>query len=164
MAIREIVTSGYGNGTFNGTIPFVVLSGYIPGIETDPPVFTGTIPDITGSVGDSDIVTDLSAYFTGATSYSINPTVEAGWSFNTGTGVLTVDTDFGVSFGPYVITATNGIGDTNSNNFTVSITFTSAATPSGNKRTLSLKGTNRETITKDRNRVLLTTNTGRKLN
>ena len=28
MAIRDIVTRGYGNGTFNGTIPLVVLRGY----------------------------------------------------------------------------------------------------------------------------------------
>jgi hypothetical protein len=31
MAIRTIVTRGYGNGTFNGTIPLVVLRGYIAG-------------------------------------------------------------------------------------------------------------------------------------
>lgn len=28
MAIRTILTRGYGNGTFNGTIPLVVLRGY----------------------------------------------------------------------------------------------------------------------------------------
>ena len=28
MAIRALVTRGYGNGTFNGTIPLVVLRGY----------------------------------------------------------------------------------------------------------------------------------------
>ena len=29
MAIRTVVTRGYGNGTFNGTIGLVVLRGYI---------------------------------------------------------------------------------------------------------------------------------------
>ena len=28
MAIRTVVTRGYGNGTFNGTIPLVVRRGY----------------------------------------------------------------------------------------------------------------------------------------
>ncbi len=31
MAIRTIVTEGYGNGTFNGTIPLVVTQGYATG-------------------------------------------------------------------------------------------------------------------------------------
>ena len=29
MAIRTVITRGYGNGTFNGTIPLVTLRGYI---------------------------------------------------------------------------------------------------------------------------------------
>ncbi|MCA9101339.1 MAG: hypothetical protein KDA63_09325 [Planctomycetales bacterium] len=28
MAIRHIVTGGFGNGTFNGTVPLVVVRGY----------------------------------------------------------------------------------------------------------------------------------------
>ncbi len=31
MAIRTVVTRGYGNGTFNGTIPLVVTRGYTIG-------------------------------------------------------------------------------------------------------------------------------------
>lgn len=30
MAIRTVVTRGYGNGMFNGTIPLVALRGYTP--------------------------------------------------------------------------------------------------------------------------------------
>ena len=30
MAIRTVITRGYGNGTFNGTIPLVVTRGYTP--------------------------------------------------------------------------------------------------------------------------------------
>ena len=42
MAIRDVVTAGYGNGTFNGTVALVVTRGYavgevagadIPGLE-----------------------------------------------------------------------------------------------------------------------------------
>ena len=29
MAIRTVVTRGYGNGTFNGTIALVVVRGYL---------------------------------------------------------------------------------------------------------------------------------------
>lgn len=86
-----------------------------------PPVFAGTIPDITGNEGDADIVTDLSVYFTGATSYSISPAVEAGWSFDTGTGILTVDTDDANTFGPYTVTGTNAAGSDSSNAFDVII-------------------------------------------
>jgi hypothetical protein len=35
MAIRTVVTRGYGNGTFSGTIPLVVTRGYAIGT---PPV------------------------------------------------------------------------------------------------------------------------------
>ena len=31
MAIRTVVTRGYGNGTYNGTMPLVVLRGYVSG-------------------------------------------------------------------------------------------------------------------------------------
>lgn len=39
MAIKHLLTRGYGNGTFAGTIPLVVLRGYTPGIA---PVATGS--------------------------------------------------------------------------------------------------------------------------
>jgi hypothetical protein len=32
MAIRSVVTRGFGNGTFNGTIPLVVTHGYAIGV------------------------------------------------------------------------------------------------------------------------------------
>lgn len=46
MAIRTVVTGGFGNGTFNGTIALVVTAGYaigslivptVPGIEYTSP-------------------------------------------------------------------------------------------------------------------------------
>lgn len=35
MAIRTVVTRGYGNGVFSGSISLVVLRGYAIGIQTD---------------------------------------------------------------------------------------------------------------------------------
>ena len=83
------------------------------------PIFAGTIPDISVTFNTSTYQYDYSTYFTGATSYSIAPAVEAGWSFNTGTGVLTVDTDALGTFGTYVITGTNAGGTDDSNAFSV---------------------------------------------
>jgi hypothetical protein len=44
MAIRTVVTRGYGNGVFSGTIGLVVMRGYIPAtiIVQEPP---GTSPE-----------------------------------------------------------------------------------------------------------------------
>jgi hypothetical protein len=36
MAIRHIVTGGFGNGTFSGTIPLVVTRGYAVGVAVVP--------------------------------------------------------------------------------------------------------------------------------
>jgi hypothetical protein len=36
MAIRTVVTRGYGNGTFNGTIPLVTLRGYASSVPASP--------------------------------------------------------------------------------------------------------------------------------
>ena len=35
MAIATVITRGYGNGTFSGTIPLVVTRGYTIGEEID---------------------------------------------------------------------------------------------------------------------------------
>ena len=85
------------------------------------PVFTGTISDISVTFDTDTHDYDISAYFTGATSYSIAPAVEAGWIFNTSTGLLTIDTDDAQAFGDYVVTGTNTGGDTDSNAFSVTV-------------------------------------------
>ena len=38
MAIRTVLTRGYGNGTFNGTIALAVTRGYATGPPGTPPV------------------------------------------------------------------------------------------------------------------------------
>jgi len=87
-----------------------------------PPVFSGTIADISETESTGTHSYDLSTYFTGATSYSISPAVEAGWTFNTSTAELIIDTDDVNSFGPYTITGTNAGGSDNSNAFGVEVT------------------------------------------
>lgn len=83
------------------------------------PVFAGTIADISVTYDTGTHTYDLSTYFTGATSYSISPTVETGWSFNTSTAELIIDTDDISSFGPYTVTGTNIGGSDSSNAFSV---------------------------------------------
>lgn len=98
-----------------------------------PPVFSGTIPDISVVESTGSHVYQLGSYFTGATSFSIAPAVEAGWSFDTGTGEFSIDTDDVAVFGPYVVTGTNAGGSDDSNGFTVTVMAApaQAASPSG---------------------------------
>jgi len=95
--------------------------GSFAGKVAAPPVFSGTIANISEDFDTGTYQYDISTYFTGATSYSIAPSVEAGWSFNTSTGVLTIDTDDQNTFGSYVVTGTNAGGDTDSNAFFVTV-------------------------------------------
>jgi hypothetical protein len=43
MAIRTVVTRGYGNGTFNGTIKDVTLRGYSIGVALTLAVYTASV-------------------------------------------------------------------------------------------------------------------------
>lgn len=86
-----------------------------------PPQVTGIIPDIFQRQDTGTFPYDLSVYFTGATSYSIAPAIEAGWTFDTGTAVLVIDTDAIGVFGPFTVTATNATGSTPSNAFDVEV-------------------------------------------
>lgn len=96
--------------------------GSFAGKALAPPVFSGTIPDVEYTLDSGSQITDYSGYFTGATSYSISPSVESGWSFDTVTGILTVDTDDAQVFGPYTITGTNLSGSDSSNAFSITVT------------------------------------------
>lgn len=67
MAILDVVTAGYGNGTFSGSIPFVVTRGYnistiIPPVipEADGIVVGGLLGDgisVAAALGDGVAVT-----------------------------------------------------------------------------------------------------------
>lgn len=100
-------------------LPF--LQNFLGMLGATTPIFSGPIPTLSAQPATGTHVFDLGAYFSGATSYSISPAVEAGWSFNTTNGQLTIDTDDTNTFGPYTVTATNASGSTNSNTFTVRV-------------------------------------------
>ena len=89
----------------------------------DPPVLLGSIPNLSAAFDSGTHQYELGDYFSGATSYAIDPAVETGWTFNTTTGQLEIDTDDEATFGPYTVTATNASGNTDSNVFTVKVSI-----------------------------------------
>lgn len=100
-----------------------------PGV---PPTQTSNIDNISVSDVQPTYSFALASHFSGATSFSISPSVEPGWSFNTTTAQLTIDTDALGSFGPFAITAFNGTGSIASNQFSVTVSaFVSAPLFSG---------------------------------
>lgn len=103
-----------------------MLALLIPGVgmgggTASAPVFSGVIPNISETQNTGTHSYALGAYFSGATSYSIAPAVETGWTFDTVTGGLEIDTDATGVFGPYVVTGSNAAGDDDSNGFTVTV-------------------------------------------
>jgi hypothetical protein len=123
------------------------------------PVFQGTIPDIFQRQNTGNFTYDLSPYFLDADTYAISPAVETGWSFDTNTGVLVIDTDAIGTFGPFTVTASNGNGDTPSNAFDVEIAVknTGAGRPKRPKRRLlvEIDGQDFEVSTEEEAGVLL---------
>jgi hypothetical protein len=114
--------------------------------QAQPPVATGTIPNIFQRQDTGTFAYDLSVYFSGATSYAIAPAIEAGWTFDVLTAVLVIDTDAIAVFGPFTVTATNASGDTPSNAFTVEVAATvvdSTVTGGGFWNHLDLQGARR---------------------
>lgn len=87
----------------------------------NPPTFQGAIQDIFQRKDTGNYTYELGSYFIGADSYAIAPAVESGWTFNTSTGQLVIDTDAMGAFGPYTVTASNAFGDTPSNAFDVEV-------------------------------------------
>jgi hypothetical protein len=113
-ALRALTPTSYGRA-INRLYPFVFDETPIP------PVLLGSIPNLSAAFDTGAHQYELGDYFSGATSYAIAPAVEAGWTFNTTTGQLEIDTDDEGTFGPYTVTATNGNGSTDSNAFTVKV-------------------------------------------
>lgn len=103
------------------------LRALLLGGPGSPPTQTSTIDDISVTDVQPTYTFDLGSHFSGATSYSISPPVESGWSFNTSTAQLTIDTNALGTFGPFAITAFNGTGSIASNTFTVTVSAFAAA-------------------------------------
>lgn len=99
--------------------------------STSPPLFSGPIPGLRERENSGTHQLDTSLYFSGADTYAIAQSIEAGWSFDTNTGVLSIDTDAVGTFGPYVVTATNVNGDTDSNAFSVTVAEAEATSSGG---------------------------------
>lgn len=122
-----------------------VVYGSFAGKAASPPVFSGTISDISVKVNSGTTQYDYSSYYSGVVdSYSIDPAVPAGWSFNTSTGVLTVVPSTKGEFGPFTVTATNTGGTADSNAFNAAVTEAGAgASPRAKKarpRTIMVDG------------------------
>lgn len=101
------------------------------------PTFTGEIHNRFVQKNTGTHQYDYSGSFSGTVdSYSISPAVETGWSFNTSTGVLTIDTDEDGVFGNYIVTATNVSGSANSNAFKITV---NASSGGAYRRTETLK-------------------------
>jgi hypothetical protein len=103
-----------------------VLVGLYSGLVAAAPVLLSPIGNISAGFDTGTHEFDLSGYFSGQTTYAISPAVEVGWTFDTNTGVLTIDTDDAATFGPYTVTASSTGGDTDSNTFTVKVSASSA--------------------------------------
>lgn len=103
------------------------------------PQFLGPIGNISAGFNTSTHQYDMSLYFSGATSYAISPAIEAGWSFNTSSGLLTIDTDDENTFGPYTITASNASGPTAGNTFTVKVSVSSVAAYRGTRHAIGVR-------------------------
>lgn len=100
------------------------LRASAPKVSALAPFFTGPIPNLSYTQNSGTSTYNASTLFTGAASYSIAPAPDSGISFNTGTGVISVDTtvlSIG-THGPYVVTGTNANGSTASNPFTIAET------------------------------------------
>lgn len=127
------------DGTFSAGDRYALLNLY-GGLVATVPVQTGSLPNASAEYNTGTYEFDYSTYFEGQTSYSIAPAVEIGWTFNTSTGVLTIDTDDENVFGPYTITATNASGSVDGNTFTVTVAVSSVpAYRTGGSRSLGIR-------------------------
>lgn len=129
MSIAQVVTRGYGNGTYAGQIRQVVVRGYFSSISV--PVQLDQLPNIAVQANSGSHTFALAPLFAGETSFSIAGN-DAGITLNTGTGVLTVDSDVATAgvHGPITVTATNAAGSTAGNTFTVNVS-TASISPYG---------------------------------
>jgi hypothetical protein len=80
------------SGTIAATRDALVLTERAASVNVTNVTFTGTIPDIAVRKGSGIHTFDFSGYFTNTTLYTITPSLPAGMSLDTATGILTIDT------------------------------------------------------------------------
>jgi hypothetical protein len=93
-------------GTIAATRDALALTEYAAAVNVTEARFSGTIPDISVRKNSGIHTFELGAYFENTTLYAIAPSLPAGMTLNTATGVLTIDTnvaDVGKTDG-YVVT------------------------------------------------------------
>jgi hypothetical protein len=119
MSIAQLVTRGYGNGTYAGQIRQVVVRGYFSSAVA--PVQVDQLPNVAVKANSGTYNFPLAAYFTGETSFSVSG-LATGITFNTTTGVLTVNsaTASGTTSN-IIVTGINATGSTAGNAFSVKI-------------------------------------------
>lgn len=83
----------------------------------DVPIQIALIPDQIAVQYTGPASFNLSQYFSKAVTYLINPAIESSWTFSA--GLLTIPTEVADTFGPYIITASNGANSVASNSFFV---------------------------------------------
>src|SRR5690349_5222193 len=121
MALGHVVTRGYGTtpGTFDGEIRQVVLRGFFDSAVA--PVQVDQIPNFAVKASSGTYNFPLEGYFTGETSFSITGSA-TGITFDTNTGILTVNSATASGTSTFTVSAINGAGTTPGNSFTVKIT------------------------------------------
>jgi len=121
-------TSGFVSGTPTVTGVFTLTVRFTNGGgSTDTPfeltvlglpTIQAQISDIVYSQSSGSIIVDFGAYVSGATSYSISPTIPVNWEYATGTLFINPPLQAGI-LGPYTVTATNAAGSVDLDPFTV---------------------------------------------
>lgn len=126
MAIGHVVTRGYGTGTFDGEIRQIIARGFFNSAVA--PVLFDQVPNFVVKANTGTYNFPLEGYFTGETSFSITGSA-TGITFNTTTGVLTVNSATASGISTFTVSAINGSGTTPSNSFTVKIATSSGNSP-----------------------------------
>lgn len=113
-------TLSYPDGSVDIEDRYALLSLYAGNISAAP-VWEDVIGNISAGFDTGEHSFDIAFFFSGGETYAIDPAVETGWTFDTNTGLLTIDTDDEGVFGPYTVTATNASGSTAGNPFIVKV-------------------------------------------
>ncbi len=88
-----------------------------------PPLQLEQLPYLVAGYNTGTYTYALSAYFAGAASYSVSPALPSGFSLNTATGVLSINSaaQAAGTYGPFTFSATNSAGTINGNAVTIKL-------------------------------------------
>jgi putative Ig domain-containing protein len=118
MSIAQVVTRGYGNGTYAGQVRQVVARGFFNSAVV--PVQVEQLYNITVKANSGTYTFATAPYFTGETSFSAAG-LATGITFNTTTGVITVNSATASGSHTVTVTATNAQGSTAANPIVIKV-------------------------------------------